>query len=75
MIRVILLGLGGLLAAGGFWTGVVFMVLRLAGATQWSWWAVTAPLWAVPVGVVLSVVAAVSITLSHDLPASLRGRV
>ena len=24
---------------------VVFAVLRLAGAVDWSWWVVTAPLW------------------------------
>jgi len=28
---------------------IVFLVLKLTGAIAWSWWWVTAPLWAGPV--------------------------
>ena len=31
---------------------IVFLVLKLCGVITWSWWAVTAPLWA-PITVVL----------------------
>ena len=37
---------------------VVFLVLKLTEAIDWSWWWVTAPLWAIPAligGFVLSV--------------------
>lgn len=27
---------------------LVFLVLKLTGTVDWSWWAVTAPLWAPP---------------------------
>lgn len=39
---------------------VVFAVLRLAGAVDWPWWVVTAPLWGswLLSGSVLAVVAA-----------------
>ena len=28
---------------------LIFMILKLCGVIAWSWWWVTAPLWAVPV--------------------------
>jgi hypothetical protein len=31
---------------------IVFLVLKLTGTIDWSWWWVTAPLW-IPVGLVL----------------------
>lgn len=31
---------------GGLIFGAVFVILRVTGVTGWSWWAVTAPLWA-----------------------------
>jgi hypothetical protein len=36
--------------------GVVFVVLKLAGVIDWSWWIVTAPLWAFP-ALVLAIIA------------------
>lgn len=39
---------------------LVFMTLKLTGTISWSWWWVTAPLWAGPVlilGVLLAIVA------------------
>ena len=39
------IGLGGILF-------VVFLVLKLVGVIDWSWWWVTAPLW-IPAAVVL----------------------
>ena len=30
---------------------IVFLVLKLTGYISWSWWWVTAPLWALPVAV------------------------
>jgi len=41
------IGLGGVLF-------VVFLVLKLTGYIDWSWWWVTAPLW-LPVAIVLVV--------------------
>ena len=36
-----------------FWTlFVVFLVLKLTGLVDWSWWLVTSPLW-IPLGGVL----------------------
>ena len=32
--------------------GVAFVVLKLTGAIDWSWWWVTAPFWAGPVLVI-----------------------
>lgn len=34
--------------------GVAFTCLKLLGVLAWSWWAVTAPIWAIP-AVVLSI--------------------
>ena len=41
------IGLGGLL-------GVVFITLKLCHVIDWSWWWVTAPLWA-PIAIALAV--------------------
>ncbi len=42
--------------AGGIGLGtvifVVFLILKLTGLINWSWWWVTAPIW-IPVGIVL----------------------
>ena len=32
--------------------GVAFVVLKLTGAIDWSWWLVTSPFWAGPVFVI-----------------------
>ncbi len=40
------IGLGGVLF-------VVFLVLKLAGVIDWSWWWVTSPLW-IPITVILA---------------------
>jgi len=47
------IGLGGVLF-------VVFLVLKLIGKIDWSWWWVTAPLW-IPVAVILSLLIGVII--------------
>lgn len=36
----------------------VFLILKLTGSVEWSWWLVTSPLW-VPVGLVLIIHACV----------------
>lgn len=35
--------------------GIVFIILKLCGVIDWSWWAVTAPIW-VPLGLALVIV-------------------
>lgn len=62
----IVIVLGWLLVLAGFWTGVVFMILRLAGATEWSWWAVTCPFWAILVGGVPATGSAIFLWLERD---------
>lgn len=37
---------------------IVFLVLKLTGNIDWSWWWVTSPLW-IPVAIVLSVILAI----------------
>ncbi len=39
---------------------IVFITLKLTGFIDWSWWWVTAPVW-IPAGIVLAVVALVSV--------------
>ena len=39
---------------------IVFLVLKLVGAIDWSWWWVTAPLW-LPLAAILAVVVALGI--------------
>ena len=44
--------------------GVAFVVLRLCGVIDWSWWWVTSPLW-IPFAVVVSVlIGAIAVGLS-----------
>lgn len=33
---------------------IVFMILKLVGVINWSWWWVLAPLW-IPIGIVIAV--------------------
>ena len=42
---------------------IVFLVLKLTDNIDWSWWAVTAPLW-IPLGIILIVVAVVGLGLA-----------
>jgi hypothetical protein len=42
------IGFGGLLA-------IVFITLKLCKVITWSWWAVTCPLWIIPVLIVVGV--------------------
>ena len=42
------IGLGGVLF-------IVFLVLKLTGQIDWSWWWVTAPLW-IPFAIVLGII-------------------
>lgn len=41
---------------------IVFLVLKLCGAIDWSWWWVTAPLWAGTVFAVLLTVIAIVVS-------------
>ncbi len=41
---------------------VVFLVLKLTGTIDWSWWWVTAPLWG-PLALVLIVISMIGISL------------
>jgi nitrate/nitrite transporter NarK len=62
-------------AAGGGGIGLlgamflIFMTLKLCGVIDWSWWWVTAPLWAVPallIAACVVVVAAIVILMVLD---------
>ncbi len=35
--------------------GLIFITLKLLGVIDWSWWWVTAPLWAVPILVMVTI--------------------
>ena len=39
---------------------IIFLILKLTGNIDWSWWWVTAPLW-IPIGIVLFILALVLI--------------
>lgn len=39
---------------------LIFLILKLTGLVDWSWWTVTSPLW-LPFAVVLAVAAVVSV--------------
>lgn len=41
---------------------IVFLVLKLTGNIDWSWWWVTSPLW-IPLGIVLSVLVIMGVVL------------
>lgn len=43
-------------------TFVVFLVLKLVGVIDWSWWWVTAPLWG-PLALILLAVAVVGVVV------------
>lgn len=36
--------------------GVAFVVLKLTGYIDWSWWWVTAPFWSVPVALLIGII-------------------
>lgn len=44
-------------------TFIVFLVLKLTGVIDWSWWWVTAPLWG-PIAVVAAVLAVVVVAVA-----------
>lgn len=39
---------------------LVFLVLKLTGVSDWSWWWITSPIW---IGVILAIVTAIVITI------------
>ena len=43
--------------------GIVFIVLKLTGYIDWSWWWVTAPFWGVIVGTLFIIIVMVIIAL------------
>lgn len=49
--------------------GVAFVVLKLCGVINWSWWWVTAPFWAgVPIVLLILLVFVLVITAGHKTP-------
>ena len=42
---------------------IIFLVLKLTDNIDWSWWAVTAPIW-IPVGIILVVVAIIGLAMA-----------
>jgi membrane protein YdbS with pleckstrin-like domain len=42
---------------------LIFLIFKLTGVINWSWWIVTSPLWIVPVAVIL-IILGVLTTLS-----------
>lgn len=42
---------------------LIFMTLKLCGVIAWSWWWITAPIWA-PILIVLTIFAVVGIVIS-----------
>lgn len=44
---------------------IVFLILKLTGVINWSWWWVTAPLW-ISFGLTLIVIIIVSIIMAFD---------
>ena len=34
--------------------GIIFVILRLTGVTDWDWWAVTSPFWGTAIGILLN---------------------
>jgi hypothetical protein len=43
---------------------LIFMVLKLTGSIDWSWWWVTSPLWIPFVGIALVIFAGIVIALT-----------
>ena len=52
------IGIGGLL-------GVVFIVLRLCGVINWSWWWVLSPFW-IPIAIVVLSAALLAVVKASD---------
>jgi hypothetical protein len=54
-------------SSGGIGLGgavfIVFLVLKLTGSIDWSWWWVTSPLW-IPLALVLVIVAIVAFLIA-----------
>lgn len=48
---------------------LIFLVLKLTGFIDWSWWWIFAPLW-IPVGVALLIVFIIGIVFIYKLPKS-----
>ena len=47
---------------------IVFLVLKLCGVIDWSWWWVTAPLWIpVALGIVIFVIAMIVIIIKSSI--------
>jgi len=44
---------------------IVFLILKLVGVIDWSWWWVTAPLW-IPIGFALITLIIVCIIMAFD---------
>ncbi len=43
--------------------GIAFIIMRLCGVIDWSWWWVTAPFW-IPTGIVV-ILLIIAITINH----------
>lgn len=41
---------------------IVFLILKLTGHIDWSWWWVTSPLW-IPIGIVIGFLVIVAVVL------------
>lgn len=54
--------------------GVAFMVLKLCGVIDWSWWWVTAPFWGPPVLVLVILAIGVALYASGALMEALTKR-
>lgn len=48
---------------------LIFLVLKLTGFIDWSWWWIFAPLW-IPAGVALLIVFIIGIVFIYKLPKS-----
>ncbi len=46
-------GLSGLAMTMMQWIFIVFLVLKLVGQIDWSWWWITSPLWIPVIGAIL----------------------
>jgi len=46
-------GLSGLVMTMMQWIFIVFLVLKLVGQIDWSWWWITSPLWIPVIGAIL----------------------
>jgi uncharacterized protein (DUF58 family) len=55
-----------------FFTGLVFVMLKLAGVIDWSWWIVTMPWW-IGVGIMLAILVTVLTVVLGGILAALVG--